>query len=93
MAIFERQEIYQFAMRIEENGKKFYRQTAQALKDKEARDLFNHLADEEVKHKRVFESLLSRMEKYDVIKYQRFWRRLRDRCRIVIQPGCSGFSG
>lgn len=66
MAIFEGQEIYQFAMRIEENGEKFYRQTAPRLENKEARDLLNHLADEEVKHKKVFESLLSKMGKYDV---------------------------
>ncbi len=64
MAVFESQEIYQFAMRIEENGERFYRGAAQALQDQEARDLFSHLADEEVRHKRVFESLLSKLENY-----------------------------
>ena len=66
MAVFESQEIYQFAMRIEENGERFYRGAAQALQDREAKDLFSHLADEEVRHKRIFESMLSKMESYQM---------------------------
>ncbi len=66
MAIFESQEIYQVAVRIEENGERFYRGAAQTLADREVKDLFNHLADEEVKHKRIFESMLSKMENYQM---------------------------
>ena len=66
MAVFESQEIYQFAMRIEENGERFYRGAAQVLQDREAKDLFGHLADEEVRHKKVFESLLSKLENYQI---------------------------
>ena len=62
MAVFESQEIYQVAMRIEENGERFYRGAAQVLGDRETKDLFNHLADEEVKHKKLFESMLSKLE-------------------------------
>jgi rubrerythrin len=66
MAVFESQEIYQFAMRIEENGERFYRGAAQALQNIEAKDLFSHLADEEARHKRVFESMLSKLESYQM---------------------------
>ena len=58
MRIFEGQEIYQFAMRIEENGERFYRQAAQGVQEKDARGLFEHLADEEVKHRKIFEGML-----------------------------------
>jgi rubrerythrin len=62
MAVFESQEIYLLAMRIEENGERFYRGAAQTLEDKEVKDLFHHLAEEEMRHKEIFESMLSKME-------------------------------
>ena len=62
---FNVSEIYQFAIKIEENGEKFYRKVANKTKNKEVKDLFNFLADEEVKHKKVFEELLSKIEKYE----------------------------
>ena len=66
MAIFFNvSEIYQFAIKIEENGEKFYRKVAEKTKDKKVKDLFIFLADEEVKHKKVFEELLSKIEKYE----------------------------
>jgi len=70
MAVFESQEIYQFAMRIEENGERFYRGAARVLGDRETKDLFNHLADEEVKHKKLFESMLSKLENLQL--YERY---------------------
>jgi rubrerythrin len=66
MRIFEGQEIYQFAMRIEENGERFYRQAAQGVQDKDARGLFEHLADEEVKHRKIFEGMLPKTETYSM---------------------------
>ena len=65
MKIFEASEIYQFAMRIEENGEKFYRRAANITEDDEARYLSNFLADEEVNHKKVFGALLSKIGKYE----------------------------
>ncbi len=65
MAIFFKvSEIYQFAIKIEENGEKFYREQAKKAKLNEVREIFSFLADEEVKHKKVFEELLSKIEKY-----------------------------
>ena len=66
MRIFEGQEIYQFAMRIEENGERFYRQAAQGVQEKDARGLFEHLADEEVKHRKIFEGMLPKTETYSM---------------------------
>jgi len=40
MNIFKPAEIMQFAVRIEENGEKFYKQAAQATKDEEAKYMF-----------------------------------------------------
>jgi rubrerythrin len=65
MKIFDASEIYQFAMRIEENGEKFYRRAAVVTEDENARYLFNFLADEEVGHKKIFSALLAKMEKYE----------------------------
>jgi rubrerythrin len=65
MSTFEPSEIFQFAIRIEENGEKFYRDMAQKLKEKEVKELFSALADEEVRHRRTYEGLLSKIEKYE----------------------------
>jgi rubrerythrin len=66
MKLFESNEIYMFAMRIEENGEKFYRHAAKMAKEKQPRTLFTFLADEEVKHKKTFENMLAKMERRDV---------------------------
>lgn len=65
MSIFEPSEIFQFAIRIEENGEKFYRQMAQKFDDPEVSGLFSALADEEIKHKAVYEKMVSKIEKYE----------------------------
>ena len=65
MSIFEPNEIFQFAIRIEENGEKFYREMAHKLNDAAVQELFSALADEEVKHKKTYEKLVSKIEKYE----------------------------
>jgi rubrerythrin len=65
MSLFDPTEIFQFAIRIEENGEKFYRQWSQKLKDKKTTELFSFLADEEIKHKKIYEEMVSRIEKYE----------------------------
>jgi len=66
MKLFESNEIFLFATRIEENGEKFYRHAAKMAKEKEPRALFTFLADEEVRHRKTFEEMLSKMERRDV---------------------------
>lgn len=63
MAIFEAKEIFKFAIRIEENGERFYRFASNLTGDEETKKIFNHLADEEVKHKKTFTQLLSEITK------------------------------
>ena len=65
MSLFEPSEVFQFAVRIEENGERYYRQMAKKLEDKTLQDLFTSLADEEVKHKKIYQNLVSKMEKYE----------------------------
>jgi rubrerythrin len=63
MAIFEAKEIFKFAIRIEENGEKFYRFASNLTDDEETKKIFNYLADEEVEHKKTFTRLLSGITK------------------------------
>lgn len=62
MVVFDVDEVFGLAIRIEENGEKFYRHAAVVTEDETARYLFNHLADEELKHKEVFKDMISRMK-------------------------------
>ena len=62
---FNASEIFQFAVRIEENGEIFYRKVADLSDNTNLKNLFTFLADEEVKHKEKFEDLLSKIEKYE----------------------------
>ncbi len=59
---FDAAEIVGFAVRIEENGEKFYRFAATLSDDEDTRYLFNFLADEELKHKQFFGSILSKLD-------------------------------
>ena len=62
MKIFNAGDVLQFAVRIEEDGEAFYRKAALAIGDKDIRDLFLLLADEEIKHKVIFQDMLSKVE-------------------------------
>ena len=62
---FDASEIFQFAIRIEENGEKFYRHAVRITRDDDTKEIFDYLADEESDHKKTFENLLSKMEKYE----------------------------
>lgn len=68
MSTFNASEIYQFAIKIELNGEKFYREFSKKIKDKALSALFNELADEEVKHKVFFENGLKSFNKYDPVE-------------------------
>jgi len=65
MSLFEPSEIFQFAIRIEQNGENFYRKMAEKLDDKPLQDLFISLADEEVKHKKIYQNMVSEIESYE----------------------------
>jgi len=54
MGIFTMRDIFDVAVKIEEKGEAFYRQTASVTSDTTVQQLFHRLADEEVGHKQVF---------------------------------------
>ena len=62
--VFKGQEILKLAVRIEINGFEFYKETSGIIKDVRLVELFNYLADEEVKHKKTFESILENFGNY-----------------------------
>jgi rubrerythrin len=57
-------DVLNFAVRIEEDGEVFYRKAALAAERESTMKLFVRLADEEIGHKKVFQSMLSRLEEY-----------------------------
>jgi rubrerythrin len=57
-------EILQFSIRLEDVGERFYLDVANHSSDNGINDLFNLLAAQEAMHKRVFEKLLSRVDKF-----------------------------
>lgn len=65
MSILSASEVFQLAVKIEENGYRFYRTFSESLQDESLTKIFNELADEEVQHKRLFEEMLSTFESFE----------------------------
>lgn len=63
--LFDPSEVFQLAIRIEENGEKFYRTMSQKLKDPEIKEVFKFLAEEEIAHKNFYKETLSEFEHYE----------------------------
>jgi rubrerythrin len=57
-------DVVNFAIRIEENGERFYREAAEIIADRPVKELFERLADAETVHRRTFERLLSGLGDY-----------------------------
>jgi len=57
-------EILQFAVRMEDIGERFYRDIAISALDENVKNLFNNLAAEEAKHKKIFEGLLGKIDTF-----------------------------
>lgn len=49
--------VFEFAMQMEKDGEKFYREIAASTRDEGLKKIFNTLADEEVVHYNIFKSL------------------------------------
>ncbi|MEK7313793.1 MAG: ferritin family protein, partial [Deltaproteobacteria bacterium] len=56
---FSAEEVLDMAIRIEENGERFYSDAARMSKKDNVRELLNSLAQEEFKHKKYFMELKS----------------------------------
>jgi len=65
MEVFAASDIVEVAIRIEENGVQFYKFAEQIAKQEDARKLFARLAEEEKAHKKIFEGILAKIEKYN----------------------------
>ena len=57
-------DVFNFAVRIEEDGEVFYRKAALAANGEEIKKLFIRLAEEEIGHKKIFEDMLSKLDEY-----------------------------
>lgn len=64
MSLFDAREILQFAIRIEENGEAFYRNMSAKLSEPRIRDLFRYLAGQELAHRDIYRSMLSKFQAY-----------------------------
>ena len=65
MSVLNASELFQFAIRIEENGEKFYRDMAKKFDNERFNEFFITLADEEIKHKEIFEKMVSEIDSYE----------------------------
>jgi len=63
MPEFNAREILEIAVRIEENGARFYRKAAKYIDESRSEKLLLSLADMEVKHEETFRSFIQEMEK------------------------------
>ena len=65
MSLLSSSEVLQFAVKIEENGRHFYRSFADKFNSESEKDVFTYLADEEEKHIRIFSEMLKSIENYE----------------------------
>jgi len=65
--MFKAAEILKTAVRIEENGIVFYREMVKKFEKKEFQDVFNFLAEEDEKHRQIFEDMLAKTEPYEMV--------------------------
>lgn len=65
--IFKAAEILKTAIRIEENGIVFYREMIKKFKEKDLQNIFSFLAEEDEKHRKIFEEMLSKSEQYEMV--------------------------
>jgi rubrerythrin len=64
MYIFNAHDAIEFAIRVEENGERFYREAARLVDDQGVKDLFSGLADDEVGHRKRFEEMRGALGDY-----------------------------
>ena len=57
-------DVVNFAIRIEENGERFYREAAEIITNQPVKELFERLSNEETGHRKTFERLLSGLGDY-----------------------------
>lgn len=66
--LFDVREIFQFAIQIEVNGEEFYRSQAKKVREKAVKSLFENLADDEIKHRKIFEGLAEKAGYFEPVE-------------------------
>jgi len=61
MGLLTAKEVFEFAIKIEENGEYFYRKVSEKFDDTNIKSLFVDLANQELEHKKVFENMEARL--------------------------------
>jgi rubrerythrin len=64
MSLLSASEVLQFAVRIEENGQKFYQAFEKQLSKDAEKEIFRFLAEEEAKHIKIFNNMLDKAENF-----------------------------
>lgn len=62
---FKASEIFEIAIQVEKHGEKFYRHAATICDDEKIKEMFEFLANEEVKHRKTIDGMLSKIEHYE----------------------------
>ncbi len=65
MSLLNVSDLVQFAVRIEENGERFYRAWAGRTDDAGQKAFFSQLADDEVRHKQLYSAMLGKVERFE----------------------------
>ena len=67
--IFSPQEILRIAIKVEENGKKLYEMLEKKTSDKDARETWKYLKDQEELHRKTFQDMLDNVGDYIVYEF------------------------
>lgn len=83
--IFAPDEIVRLAIEVEENGMMFYKSIVDKVQGEELKQMMDFLADEERRHKRIFEDLLNGIGEREVVEvypgeYQAYMKALAEEC-------------
>jgi len=71
MTLFSIRDVFDIAIKIEEKGEEFYRETAKIIPQTEVKSLFEKLADEEVAHKQIFLKMAKKIGTVEINKDMR----------------------
>ena len=83
--IFAPDEVLKLAIEIENNGKEFYESMAIKVKEEDLKKLLDFLAQEEEKHRKIFEEMLENLGETEIVEaysgeYQAYMKALSDEC-------------
>ena len=62
MDVFKAGDVFEVALQIENQGEKFYRYAATLTDDPKAKEVFIYAADEEAKHRKLFEAMAAKVD-------------------------------